>query len=55
MWMIFYSLRIIDVGFLTNNKGWLTAQFQMKDFGVVQFVLGIQIIRDCKNKMLALS
>ncbi|KAA0060557.1 Retrovirus-related Pol polyprotein from transposon TNT 1-94 [Cucumis melo var. makuwa] len=31
------------------------AQFQMKDLREAQYVLGIQIIRDPKNKMLALS
>ncbi|KAA0056349.1 gag/pol protein [Cucumis melo var. makuwa] len=44
-----------DVGYLTNVKAWLAAQFQMKDLGEAQYVLGIQIIRDRKNKMLALS
>ena len=44
-----------DVGYLIDVKTWLVAQFQMKDLGEVQCVLGIQIIRDCKNKTLALS
>ncbi|KAL4035561.1 hypothetical protein IC575_004263 [Cucumis melo] len=44
-----------DVGYLTNVKAWLAAQFQMKDLGEAQYVLGIQIIRDHKNKTLALS
>ncbi|KAA0025358.1 gag/pol protein [Cucumis melo var. makuwa] len=44
-----------DVGCLTDVKAWLAAQFQMKDLGEAQYVLGIQIIRDRKNKMLALS
>ncbi|TYK11833.1 putative Integrase core domain [Cucumis melo var. makuwa] len=44
-----------DVGYLTNIKTWLAAQFQMKDLGEAQYVLGIQIIRDSKNKTLALS
>ena len=44
-----------DVGLLTNVKNWLASQFQMKDLGEAQFVLGIQIIRDRKNKTLALS
>ncbi|KAA0026286.1 gag/pol protein [Cucumis melo var. makuwa] len=42
-------------GLLTDIKQWLAAQFQMKDLGEAQFVLGIQIFGDCKNKMLALS
>ncbi|KAL0537426.1 hypothetical protein IC582_026404 [Cucumis melo] len=44
-----------DVRYLTDVKAWLAAQFQMKDLGEAQYVLGIQIIRDHKNKMLALS
>ncbi|KAA0049829.1 gag/pol protein [Cucumis melo var. makuwa] len=44
-----------DVGYLIDVKAWLAAQFQIKDLGEVQYVLGIQIIRDRKNKMLALS
>ena len=43
-----------DVGYLTDVKTWLAAQFQMKDLGDAQYVLGIQIIRNCKNKTLAL-
>ncbi|KAA0053385.1 putative gag-pol polyprotein [Cucumis melo var. makuwa] len=42
-------------GYLTDIKAWLAVQFQMKDLGEAQYVLGIQIIRDRKNKMLALS
>ncbi|KAL4035917.1 hypothetical protein IC575_004627 [Cucumis melo] len=44
-----------DVGYLTDVKAWLAAQFQMKDLEEAQYVLGIQIIRDRKNKTLALS
>ncbi|KAL0559330.1 hypothetical protein IC582_003938 [Cucumis melo] len=44
-----------DVGLLIDIKQWLAAQFQMKDLGEAQFVLGIQIFRDRKNKTLALS
>ena len=44
-----------DVGFLTNIKHWLATQFQMKDLGEAQFVLGIQIVRNRQNKTLALS
>ncbi|TYK25815.1 gag/pol protein [Cucumis melo var. makuwa] len=44
-----------DVGLLTYIKQCLAAQFQMKDLGEAQFVLGVQIFRDRKNKMLALS
>ena len=44
-----------NVGFLIDIKHWLATQFQMKDLGEAQFVLGIQIVRNRKNKTLVLS
>ena len=44
-----------DVEILSNIKDWLAKQFQMKDLGEASCILGIQIIRDRKNKLLALS
>ena len=44
-----------NVGALSDVKNWLANQFQMKDLGEASYVLGIQIIRDRKNKLLALS
>ena len=44
-----------DVETLSNVKKWLAEQFQMKDLGEASYILGIQIIRDHKNKLLALS
>ena len=44
-----------DVETLSNVKKWLAEQFQMKDLGEASYILGIQIIRDRKNKILALS
>ena len=44
-----------DVGYLIDIKIWLATQFQMKDLGESPYVLKIQIIRDPKNKTLALS
>ena len=44
-----------DVGMLTSVKVWLAKQFDMKDMGEANFVLGIQLFRDRKNKMIALS
>ncbi|TYK21571.1 gag/pol protein [Cucumis melo var. makuwa] len=40
---------------LTDIKKWLATQFQMKDLGNAQYVLGIQIVRNRKNKTLAMS
>ena len=44
-----------DVETLSNVKKWLAEKFQMKHLGEASYILGIQIIRDCKNKLLALS
>ena len=44
-----------DVEVLSKVKGWLASQFQMKDLGEVSYVLRIQLIRDRKNKFIALS
>ena len=44
-----------DIGHLTDIKKWLATQFQMKDLGNAQYVLGIRIVRNRKNKILAMS
>ena len=44
-----------DVETLSNVKKWLAEQFQLKYLGKTSYILGIQIIRDRKNKLLALS
>ncbi|KAL0556527.1 hypothetical protein IC582_005041 [Cucumis melo] len=44
-----------DIGHLTDIKKWLATQFQMKDLGNAQYVLGNQIVRNRKNKTLAMS
>ena len=44
-----------DVGLLSSTKVWLSSQFQMKDLGEASYILGIKLLRDRKNKMLALS
>ena len=44
-----------DVETLSNVKKWLADKFQMKDLGEASYVLGIKILRDRKNKLLALS
>ena len=57
--LVFYADDILlienDVKALSNVKKWLVEQFQMKDLGEASYILGIQIIRDRKNKLLALS
>ncbi|TYK02298.1 gag/pol protein [Cucumis melo var. makuwa] len=44
----------IKKGYLTNIKKWLATQFQMKDLEDAQYVLGIQIVRNRKNRTLAM-
>ena len=44
-----------DTGVLTSVKVWFAKQFDMKDLGEANFVLGIQLFRDQKNRMIALS
>ena len=44
-----------DVKVLSDVKVWLANQFQMKDLGEVSYILGIQIIRDHKKRLLAMS
>ena len=44
-----------DVGVMSSIKIWLSSQFDMKDLGEANFILGIKLWRDCKNRMLGLS
>ena len=60
--MVFLILYVDDILFIGNNfeilskvKIRLATQFQMKDLGEAQYVLGIKIIQDRKNKIIALS
>ena len=60
--VVFLVLYVDDILLIENNvrvltdvKNWLAEQFQMKDLGDASYVLGIQIIRDRKNRLLALS
>ena len=44
-----------DVGVLSSVKEWLSKQFQIQDLREASCVLRIKIIRDRKNRFLALS
>ena len=44
-----------DVGVMSSAKVWLSSQFDMKDLDETNFILGIKLWQDCKNKMLGLS
>ena len=43
-----------EVGVMSSIKVWLSSQFDMKDLGKANFILGIKLWRD-RNKMLSLS
>ena len=40
-----------DVGVMSSVKVWLSSQFGMKDLGEANFILGIKLWRDHKNKI----
>ena len=44
-----------DVGVMASVKIWLSSQFDMKDLGEANFIIGIKLWRDRKNRMLGLS
>ena len=44
-----------DVGVMSSVKVWLSRKFGMMDIGEANFILGIKLWRDRKNKMLGLS
>ena len=59
VFLISYVDNILLVGndfeLLSKVKIQLATQFQIKDLGEAQYVLGIKIIRDRKNKIISLS
>ena len=58
VFLILYVDNILLIGnnfeLLLKVKIQLATQFQMMDLGETQYVLGIKIIRDRKNKIIAL-
>jgi len=44
-----------DVAVLSTIKVWLSSQFDIKDLGEANYVLGIKITRDRRNMILSLS
>ena len=44
-----------NIEVLSSVKGWMQKQFDMKDLGEANYILGIKLLRDWKNKVLALS
>ena len=59
IFLVLYVDNILLIGnhveVLSNVKGWLKNQFEMKDLGKANYILGIKILRDRKNKLLTLS
>ena len=60
--IVFLVLYVDDILLIGNDKqvlsgvkDWLHKQFEMKDLGEANYILGIKLIRDRKNKLLALS
>ena len=60
--MIFLVLYVDDILLIGNDveslskvKNWLAIQFQMKDLGEANYIIGIQLLQDRKSKLLALS
>ena len=44
-----------DIGVMSSVKIWLSSQFDMKDLRKANYILGIKLWRDRKNRMLGLS
>ncbi|KAK2989434.1 hypothetical protein RJ640_018752 [Escallonia rubra] len=44
-----------DMGMIIATKEWLSSNFDMKDMGEANYVLGVKILRDRSNKILGLS
>ena len=59
VFLILYVDKILLIGndfeMLSKVKIQLVTEFQMKDLGEAQSVLGIKIMRDRKNKIIVLS
>ena len=59
MFLVLYADNILlignDVGVMSSVKVWLSSLFDMKNLGEANFILGIKLWRDRKNKMLGLS
>ena len=44
-----------DMEMIVAMKEWLSSNFEMKDMGEADYILGVKILRDRSNKLLGLS
>ena len=44
-----------DMEMIITTKGWLSSNFEMKDMGEADYILGVKILRDRSKKLLGLS
>ena len=44
-----------DMEMIIATKGWLSSNFEMKDMGEADYILGVKILRDRSKKLLGLS
>jgi len=44
-----------DKDMIVSTKGWLSSNFEMKDMGEADYILGVKIFRDRSKKLLGLS
>ena len=60
--IIIFSLNVNDILLVSNDtemivatKWWLSFNFEMKDMGQLDYILGVKIFRDRSKKLLGLS
>jgi hypothetical protein len=44
-----------DKDMIVTTKGWLSSNFEMKDMGEADYILGVKIFKDRSKKLLGLS
>ena len=44
-----------DTKMIITTKAWLSSNFEMKDMGEADYIIGVKILRDHSKKLLGLS
>ena len=44
-----------EMSSIVTTREWLSSQFEIKDMGEANYVLGVKIVRDWQKKLLCLS